>query len=471
MKKVNNKPFKVLLIEDNPGDVRLIRAMLAEKGATVVLAHVDRLATGLARLLEDKFDAVLLDLSLPDAQGLDTFDRAASLALNVPVIVLTGFNDETLATAAIHRGAQDYLIKDNVNGDMLVRAIRHAVERHQLLSELQASEFRFRKIITSSADGIIVIDKRYKVRFINPAAEALFEAQPGKLLEKQFDYPLLIDSVTELNLFGSGKEARVVEMHVVETEWEGQPAYLASLRDVTAHKRMVEAEHELIRMRDEFIANVSHELCTPLFAISGAVKILQKHKSPDSALQQEFTAIIANNAVRLKTLVDDLLDVSRLEAGLLPLDLKQIDLKPLINDTLHSLKVLATVKHIKLTQGLPLTPLLIKGDHHRLQQVLVNLIGNAIKFSPDHGAIQVSVHEEQQGVTVKVQDEGPGIPAEALPYLFDKFYQINGSDKHAYGGTGLGLYISKRIIESHGGRIGVDSTVGKGSMFYFSLPA
>jgi len=476
MKTIHTKPYKVLLIEDNPGDARLIRAMLAEKGAPFVLEHVDRLAPALLRLLEDKFDAVLLDLSLPDAQGLDTFDRTTTLALNVPIIVLTGFNDETIATEAIQRGAQDYLIKDNVNGDALVRAIRHAVERHQLVMELQASESRFRKIITSSADGIIVIDKQDEVRFVNPAAEALFEGQPSKLLGETFGYPLVIDSLTEINLFCPGKEDRVVEMHVVETEWEGKPAYLASLRDVTAHKRMVEAEHELMRMRDEFIANVSHELCTPLFAISGAVKLLQKPKSVEPRLQQEFISIIANNAVRLKSLVDDLLDLSRLEAGLLPLDLRQIDVKLLINETLQSLKILATAKSIKLTQGLPMTPLLVKGDRRRLQQVLVNLLGNAIKFSPDKRSILVTAHEvmvpdEKPEVVVKVHDEGPGIPDEAIPRLFDKFYQINGSDAHAYGGTGLGLHISKRIIESHGGQIGVHSQPGKGSIFYFALPA
>ncbi|MBX3016080.1 MAG: response regulator [Caldilineaceae bacterium] len=470
MKPINPRPFKVLLIEDNPGDVRLIRAMLAEKGSFFVLEHVDRLTTGVARLQEQHFDAVLLDLSLPDAQGLDTFDRTATLALNVPIIVLTGFNDETLATAAIHRGAQDYLIKDNVNGDTLVRAIRHAVERHQLLRELQASEARFRKIITGSADGIIVIDQHYSVCFINPAAEALLEAEPDQLLGERFGYPLLIDSVTEIDLLVSGKEERVVEMHVVESEWEGHPAYLASLRDVTAHKRLVEAEHALTRMRDEFIANVSHELCTPLFAISGAVKLLQKPKSLEPALQQEFITIIANNAVRLKTLVDDLLDLSRLEAGLLPLELKQFDLTGLINDTLHSLKVLATAKHITLTQGGPAMPLQIKADRHRLQQVLVNLIGNAIKFSPDHRSIHIAVEETPAEITVQVHDEGPGIPAEAIPRLFDKFYQINGSNRHAYGGTGLGLYISKRIIESHGGHIGVTSQLGQGSIFYFVLP-
>ena len=471
MKKVNHSPYILLLIEDNPGDARLIRAMLAPKSTTFVLEHADRLAVGLARLVEGNFDAVLLDLSLPEAQGLETFDQVNALAMDVPIIVLTGLNDETLATEVIHRGAQDYLIKDHVNGDILMRAIYYAVERHQLIRELQVSESRFRKIIASSADGIIVIDKEGEVRFVNPAAEALFERPPGQFLGEHFGYPLLVDSATELTLPPSGQAPRVAEMHVTETEWEGKPAYLASLRDVTARWRMREAEQELMRMRDEFIANVSHELCTPLFAISGAVKLLQQQKIQELVVQQEFMSIIGNNAVRLKTLVDDLLDLSRLEAGHLPLDLKEVDINMLIVTTLQSLKGLADAKNIVMTQVLPTQPLRIKADRRRLQQVLVNLIGNAIKFSPDGCPICVTAVAENQTVILKVIDAGGGIAADDLPKLFDKFYQINGSSAHAYGGTGLGLHISKRIIESHGGQIGVESEVGKGSTFYCILPA
>ncbi len=470
MKKMSTIPYKLLLIEDNLGDARLIRAMLAAKKSTFAVEHVDRLSAGLACLAEGEFDAVLLDLSLPDAQGLDTFDQANALAMNVPIIVLTGLNDETLATEAIHRGAQDYLVKDNVNGDVLMRAIYYAVERNQLIIELQASESRFRKIITSSVNGIIVIDQQGEVCFVNPAAEALFEHAPGKFLGAQFGYPLIVDSVTELNLLLSGKEQRIIEMHVVETEWEGKPAFLASLRDITARRRMIEAEQDLMRMRDEFIANVSHELCTPLFAISGAVKLLQKQKIQEPTMQQEFMAIIGNNAIRLKTLVDDLLDLSRLEAGRLPLELKEVNVNVLVDTTLQSLKGLADAKNIQITQKLPTHSLLIKADWHRLQQVLVNLVGNAIKFSPNACSICVTAEAKQQSVILKVIDEGDGIAAESLPKLFDKFYQINASDAHAYGGTGLGLHISKRIIESHGGQIGVESELGKGSTFYCILP-
>ncbi len=470
MKKINNSPCKLLLIEDNLGDARLIRAMLATKSAAFVLTHADRLSTGLALLLGSQFDAVLLDLSLPDAHGLDTFDQANALAMNVPIIVLTGLNDETLATEAIHRGAQDYLVKDNVNSDVLIRAIHYAVERNQLIIELQASESRFRKIITSSVDGIIVIDEQSKVCFVNPAAEALFEHLPGKFLGEHFGYPLVVDSVIELNLLHSEKEERIAEMHVVETEWEGKPAYLASLRDVTARRRMIEAEQDLMRMRDEFIANVSHELCTPLFAISGAVKLLQNQKIHNPAMQQEFMGIISNNAVRLKTLVDDLLDLSRLEAGLLPLDLKEVDVNLLVATTVQSLKGIAQAKNIQLTQELAPHPLLLNADWHRLQQVLVNLVGNAIKFSPDASAIRVIAEAGEQHAILKVIDEGMGIGPEDIPKLFDKFYQINGSDSHAYGGTGLGLHISKRIIDSHNGQIGVESEFGKGSTFYCILP-
>lgn len=343
-------------------------------------------------------------------------------------------------------------------------------ERKQVEIALRESESRFRKIISSSVDGIMVTDQQGKIWFVNPAAEVLFARPAGTLLQEQFTYSLVVDRVVEITIFQPGKEPRIAEMQVIETEWKGNPAYLVFLRDITARKRIEKAEQDLMRMRDEFIANVSHELCTPLFAISGAVKLLQKQKRNEPAIQQELMSILANNVVRLKALVDDLLDLSRLDGGYLPLDLEEVDIKALVVETVQSLKVLATAKQIEMSHHLPTVTLFVKADYQRLQQVLSNLIGNAIKFSPNHRLIEVTVQQECQGVRVQVIDQGPGIPVEALPKLFDKFYQVNGFDPHAYGGTGLGLHISKQIIEIHGGQIGVKSELGKGSTFYFVLP-
>ncbi|MBX3009987.1 MAG: response regulator [Caldilineaceae bacterium] len=343
-------------------------------------------------------------------------------------------------------------------------------ERKQVEIALRESEARFRKIISSSIDGILVTDQQGWIQFVNPAAAALFARPPSKLFNEPFDYPLALDQVTEIKILSADQELRIAEMQVVETEWKGRPACLVFLRDITARKRIEKAEQDLMRMKDEFIANVSHELCTPLFAISGAVKLLQKEKRHELPMQQELMVILNNNTTRLKALVDDLLDLSRLDAGYLPIKRQEVDLKLLMVDTLQSLHGLATAKHIIIRPTLPASALHIYADYQRLQQVLVNLVGNAIKFSPDRSSIQVTAYLANQEIHVQVIDQGPGIPLEALPKLFDKFYQVNGFDRHAYGGTGLGLHISKQIVEAHGGSIGVQSELGKGSTFYFALP-
>ena len=243
------------------------------------------------------------------------------------------------------------------------------------------------------------------------------------------------------------------------------------VRDITERKRVEEAREELTQIKDDFIASASHELRTPVHSLMGFLELLLKGKVKDPAVQQEFLMRATQEMERLAALVNDLLDVSRMEAGCLQLELGGVDMSTLIAGTLRSLQGLAEKKGVSISYTPPETPLIVKADRRRLQQVLVNLIGNAIKFSEPHRPILVTGQVASSNITIKVIDQGPGIPAEALPRLFNRFYQVDSSAKRAGGGAGLGLYISKQIIEAHGGRIGVESELGKGSTFFFTLPA
>ena len=191
----------------------------------------------------------------------------------------------------------------------------------------------------------------------------------------------------------------------------------------------------------------------------------------DAETQHEFLTRASQDANRLTALVNDLLDVSRLEAGRFELELEEVELDGLIRETLESLQHQAEQKKIPLTYSGAERPLRFRADRRRLQQVLTNLVTNAIKFSEDHCPIRVTSDLVEDLVTVKVIDQGPGIPAEDIPHLFNMFYQVNGSHKRAGGGVGLGLHIAKKIVESHGGQIGVESELGMGSTFFFVLPA
>jgi PAS domain-containing protein len=204
---------------------------------------------GLERLVEGGIDVVLLDLGLPDSRGLETLNRAHTQAPEVPIVVLTGLADETVGVKAVQEGAQDYLVKGQVDGDVLVRAIRYGIERKRAEKALQGSESRFRTLVENSADGIVIVDQDGVVRFVNPAAEALFGRKANELEGEVLGFPVVAGETTELDIVRKGDGTAVAEMRVVETKWEGENAFLASLHDVTERKRSEEALREAEVMR------------------------------------------------------------------------------------------------------------------------------------------------------------------------------------------------------------------------------
>jgi two-component system cell cycle response regulator len=237
------KPIKVLLIEDNPGDARLIREMLSEVGSPPFdLQHADRLSTGLERLAAGGIDVILLDLQLPESQELDTFRRVYAQAPHVPIVVLTVLGYETLALQTVHEGAQDYLFKAQVDANLLARAIRYAIERKHSQEALQESERRLRTIIEKNVDGIVVVDGKGVVQLVNSAAESILDRKAEDLVGESFGFPAAAGETTELDIVRRGGGTTIAEMRVVEIELHGETRYMASLRDIT----------ELVRLRETF---------------------------------------------------------------------------------------------------------------------------------------------------------------------------------------------------------------------------
>ena len=239
--------LKVLLIEDNPGDADLLREALEEPGIAPVefeLEHVDRLSQAVQCLERQTFDAILLDLSLPDSQGSETYARLRARNPDIPIVVVSGLSDQTAALQAVQGGVQDFLSKDRIQADSLVPTIRYAIERHRLqtaaeqrLRQAQESEARLHHLIEHNADGILIVNRSGIVRFVNPAAEALLGRKAEELLGEVFGFPVVTGETTELDILQPGGKTAVAEVRVVETEWEAEVAYLASLRDTTERKR------------------------------------------------------------------------------------------------------------------------------------------------------------------------------------------------------------------------------------------
>jgi two-component system cell cycle sensor histidine kinase/response regulator CckA len=243
--------LRVLLVEDNPGDARLVMEMLREAGdSRFEIETVDTFERGLERLRSAAPDVLLLDLSLPDANGLDTYARAHTEAPAVPVIVVTGLDDEATALRAAEKGAQDYLVKGHFDGDSLVRSIRYAIERHRLalvlrrtVESLHAAQARLNRIVERSADGILVLGSDSRIRFANPEGRRVFEDASESLVGTPFGLPLLREGVGELDVVAGGRQ-RIIEMRAVEIEWGGEPARLVSLHDVTQRKATEDALRE-----------------------------------------------------------------------------------------------------------------------------------------------------------------------------------------------------------------------------------
>jgi len=293
--------------------------------------------------------------------------------------------------------------------------------------------------------------------------EAFHRVLAGRArLRQDFEVPVVIRS----------GEERIVSWHnaLLYDEYGRPTGVLSSGEDVTERRRAEEALKELDKMKSEFIANISHELRTPLHSIAGFNKLLLQDKVPDPATRKEFMTIIDQQSAQLGQLIDDLLEVARLESGRFRVRRELIAIKEPLSEVVRELSALAGDKDISITEEVPDGLPEVEADRQRFKQVVRNLLHNAIKFSPKGSSIVVKAEAAPSELVIHIIDHGPGIAPRALAHLFERFYRAEDSLTRQTGGTGLGLYIVKQIVEAHGGRVWVNSKLGEGSTFSFALP-
>ncbi len=506
---MNDGKVKVLLVEDNPGDVRLIRVYLAETGhGAYELAHADRLAEGIRQVREADFDVVLLDLSLPDASGLETLTKMHEAAATLPIVVLTGLNDEAVALEALRKGAQDYLIKGQINGVLLVRAMSYAIERKQAEEKLRTSEAQlsnameiaklgyweydvaddvftfndhFYAIFRTSAEkvgGYRLPSAEYARRFVHPDDMAMVGIETRKAIETTD--PHFSRQLEHRIIYADGSVGYIsVRFFVVKDAHGRTVKTFGANQDITERKlaEVVTAQKnaELVELNDvknQLLGMAAHDLRNPLSVVSTASAYLLDDASlrlPE-ATRADFLRRINSSSRFMLKLIDDLLDVAKIEAGRLDLELREEDLCGLIDDTLALNRMLADKKNIRLdfTPECGLSPL--RFDRGKVEQVLNNLVSNALKFSAPGTAVMVKASRVNGSVVVSVRDQGQGIAAKELDRLFKPFGRTSARVTAGESSTGLGLAICRKIVEGHGGRIWAESELGKGSTFFFSLP-
>lgn len=534
--------MRVLLVEDSPGDARLFAELLAElPGRPLQLQTVGSL--GAALEVATQHDVVFLDLSLPDAHGLVTVTRMVAAARNLPIVVLTGNEDDRLAVEAVKAGAQDYLTKSEITPSLIARTARYAVERkaaEENLRKLVQSEEAARRAsfissltnaITSSFDldatlaevakllvptlgDVATIDivrdavhiDRIAIAAADPELDAIaregLRYVPGarthpkspvvQVIERR--EPFLISSfdaaafapdagyrelcaklgvramlVTPLVARGRvvgalstvmGRSHRTYDADLCQLATEVAERIALGIDNASLYH----AAQRAIRGRDELLAVVSHDLRNPLNLIGLALQMMEQDPSAlDASLPSAKRGVD-----RMQRLIEDLLDVARIEAGTLTVEPSAMMLSSLLEDAYEQHRVLAADKRVALVREFDRRLGGVLADRHRMSQAISNLLGNALKFTPAGGQIRIGGEVRGDRAVLWVTDSGPGIPAEHVGHIFDRFWQPKRGTRD---GVGLGLAIVKGIVDAHAGSIDVESEPGKGTTFRITLTA
>ncbi len=364
-------------------------------------------------------------------------------------------------------------------GDLACSLNNLSARIRKTVGDLEESRGQLEAVLTHMGSGVLLVDDGGCIVMVNPVAEEILgirqeEVRGRSQVEVVRNYSLsqLISEVLgewrpqrrEISLIYP--EERILEATAAPVCGEGRErrGVLVVLYDITEIRR-------LERVRAEFVANVSHELKTPVTSIKGFAETLLEGALYNHRAAEEFVSIINEEAERLSRLIQDLLELSRIESREVKPQPENLDLTVEIKEIVDRLQPRFRKKGLELSTGLPPEAVYVRADRDHLEQILSNLLDNALKYTPEGGRVTVGLLPGEIEVIVVVEDTGIGIPAEDLPRIFERFYRVDKARSRKLGGTGLGLAIVKHLVNANGGRVWVESEPGRGSRFYFSLPA
>lgn len=523
------KKRPLVLIVDDDFTIRLLMREALEQAGFLV-TEADCGPAALTSFTQHPPEIVLLDVVMPDVDGFTTCAALRKLpgGARVPILMATGLDDLDSINRAYEVGATDFITKpvvwpilghrvhyilrssrameelhdsqaalrqahDELEQRVQERTTELAHTNHALHAEvterkraeeaLQEAHQRLRFHVENSPLAVVEWDSEFQVQGWSSQAERMFGWKAEEVVGKQptewrFTPPEEKDKVSiMIRELLAGPTPRTVSTNqnyrkdgsTIDCEWYNSVlmdehgrliSVLSLVQDVTERKA-------LERLKDELVSTVSHELRTPLASLRGFAELMLTR---DFSLEQqrEFLTIILNESKRLADLIDDFLDLQRIEAGRQEYHFKPLDLLSVVRETIAVFQANSNGIAMHLLKE-PIPPP-VHADADRLRQVLLNLLSNAVKFSPRGGDITIGTRHEGADVIVWIHDQGIGIASDAVPKLFTKFFRENNKETHKISGTGLGLALVKRIITAHGGQIWVESAPGKGSTFFFTLP-
>jgi two-component system, OmpR family, sensor histidine kinase VicK len=505
--------LRLLMVEDSEDDVLLLLHRLRKGGYAITHQQVETAADMAAALDSQPWDLVIADYFMPKFTAIAALELLQAKGYDIPFIVVSGVMGEDTAVTIMKAGAHDYLLKDNLTRlvPAIERELREADVRRgkrqaeaalveaygrleglvaQRTSELQAANeslHQLAAIVASSEDAIMSTDLMGNVRSWNLGAEKIYGytaqaalGQPLHHLIKAIDAHTVEQSLTQAlaGMQHANPQQTLHQRH--DGKWVDVFSTISPVKDsagqITGAAMIVRDISALEKMKDEFVSMVSHELRTPLTSIRASLGLLLSGKLGElPAAGQQFVEIAVNNSDRLVRLINDILDLQRLESGKTLLTQCPCNLADLMTQAGEIMQGLAEQAGVSL-YVFPLA-LSVWVDPDRILQTLTNLLSNAIKFSAVGSPVWLTAHVEPAAasaqpttVQIAVHDHGRGIPADQLESIFGRFQQVDASDSRQQSGTGLGLAICRSIVLQHGGNLWVESKLGEGSTFFLTIP-
>lgn len=495
--------LKILLVDDDEVDRLLFKRSLEKTRLNTRLIFREDFASGLQVIQEEEFDCIFLDYLLPGGNGLKLIREIRNLNIATPVVIVTSQGDEQIAVDMMKAGATDYISKNLLTPDGISQILRNTfrttqlqedkreVERSLRLSESKLAEAQRLARLGSWELNLSTYQMQWSTETFRIFGIAPYSSVPDFNLFKQYIAEDEVSRITQLFIKASinknnfSTDTRIItddgtikhvniQGSVILNQKKARQIF-GTIQDITDRKRI---EEELInarviaqqsaRIKEQFLANMSHEIRTPMNGIIGFTDLLLKTQLTMD--QFEYVNAIKTSSDILMVVINDVLDISKIEAGKMTFEQKEFKLKDLISSLIDFFSIRAEAKKIRLINHFDTRlPEMISGDPLRLNQVLMNLIGNALKFT-EKGAIEINtkcLRDSVEDITIEfcVTDTGIGIPEDKQALIFESFTQAHTQTARKYGGTGLGLAICKQLVELQGGNIAVRSKSGKGSAF------
>lgn len=499
-----NGSLRILHLEDDVYDAQLVETTLRDAGMACEFKRIQDRAELVAALDDPAWDMILADYALPSFDGLSALKMVCETLPATPFVFVTGVMGEDRAVETLKLGATDYVLKDHLSKlpAAVHRALQEAAERHkrrQAEDSLRASEQRYRRLMERNAAGVICGALDGRILECNDALACMLGYQSRRELQASHTAELYFSPADCESFFSRLQEEKtltgeeiclkrkdgspvwaLVNVSILEPEPPEEMAFEGTIIDVSAsrqaHRELQEKNLELekaTRAKDRFLAGMSHELRTPLNAILGFTgMLLMKLYGPLNPVQEKQLKTVQSSASHLLSLINDLLDLSKIESGESELRLESVACQKVIDEVAATLAPLAESKGLRLEVKEPRKDVVVRADQRALTQIVLNLANNAIKFT-EKGFVRLELCRQEKGgafAEISVTDSGIGIKPEDQARLFNAFVRAEGPPGRHEQGTGLGLYLSRKLAGRLGGSIQCESRYGGGSRFTLTVP-